>query len=66
MLLAAIDKVVEANELDDIDPDGPWDRDPDSRRRKSSLALPTECKDGPSSRGGDDARLFWPAKTPLK
>lgn len=71
-LLAAIDNV-EAYELllgpdavDDIDPGVEWNfgpgevRDVDSRRRKRSPALPTVCNDGPSSVGGEEARLFCP------
>lgn len=57
--------------VDDTDPEVEWKRgegdvrDPDSRRRKRSLALPTVCKDGPSSPpGGDEARLFWPTVAP--
>lgn len=78
-LLEPIERVVEAKELDlgpdavdDIDPEVEWNRgpgevrDPDSRRRNRSLALPTVCKDGLSSTGGDDARLFCPAATPGK
>jgi hypothetical protein len=76
MLLAATDRL-EAYELllgpdavDDTDPDVEWKRgtgdvrDADSRLRKRSLALPTVCNEGPSSTGGDDARLFCPADVP--
>lgn len=56
--------------VDDTDADVEWNlgdgdvREPDSRRRKRSLALPTVCKDGPSSPGGEEARLFWPTDAP--
>jgi len=76
MLLAATDKV-DAYELllgpeavEDTDPEVEWYRstgefrDAVSRRRYRSLALPTVCNDGPSSPGGDEARLFWPAVEP--
>jgi hypothetical protein len=76
ILLAASD-IVEAYELflgpeavEDTDPEVQWKRgagevrEPDSRRRNRSLVLPTVCSDGPSSPGGDEARLFCPAVAP--
>ncbi|KAL5324317.1 hypothetical protein ACEPPN_008862 [Leptodophora sp. 'Broadleaf-Isolate-01'] len=77
VILLAVTERVEAYELflgaeavDDTEPEVEWKRgvgearDADSRRLYRSLALPTVCKVGPSSPGGEEARLFWPTLAP--
>jgi hypothetical protein len=72
-LLVVIDNVEEAYELV-LGPDVAEDtepaveckrefgelRDAVSLRLNRSLALPTVCNEGPSSKGGEEARRFWP------
>jgi len=68
-----MDNVEEAYELalgpeaaDDTDPAAECKRgvgelrDADSLRLNKSLALPTVCNEGLSSRGGEEALRFWP------
>ena len=71
VMLLAVTERVDAYELflgpeavDDTEPEFEWNRgvgearDADSLRLYRSLALPTVWRDGPSSPGGEEARLF--------
>lgn len=72
VILLAATESVEAYEpflgpeaVEETDPDVEWNRglgelrEADSRRLYKSLALPTVCSEGgPSSPGGEEARLF--------